>query len=78
MTSEHVDMNCVKTDYALYPVWHYEYKYNNKLYEFMMNGQTGKVVGKPPVSIGKVFLVAATCFVTVFSLAASLVAFALG
>lgn len=78
VTSEQVDMNCVKTDYALYPVWHYEYKYNNKLYEFMMNGQTGKVVGKPPVSLGKVFFVAATCFVTVFSLAASMLAVALG
>lgn len=78
ITSEQVDMNCIKTDYALYPVWHYEYKYHDKLYEFMMNGQTGKVVGKPPISIGKVFLVAATSFVTVFSLAASLVAFALG
>ena len=31
------------------------YNYKDKDYIFAMNGQTGKVVGKPPLSIGKIF-----------------------
>ncbi|MNJ81033.1 hypothetical protein D3C77_796510 [compost metagenome] len=30
------------------------YDYNQKQYTFAMNGQTGKVVGKPPISKAKV------------------------
>jgi hypothetical protein len=40
--------------YTLLPVWllNYEYKGEKKLYT--MNGQTGKIVGKAPVSAGRV------------------------
>ncbi len=40
--------------YTLFPVWMLNYKYLGKNYTFAMNGQTGKVAGKPPVSIGKI------------------------
>jgi len=40
--------------YALFPVWMLNYKYLGKSYTFAMNGQTGKVSGKPPKSIGKI------------------------
>lgn len=43
-----------KVHYVLLPVWVANYDYKGKKYTFAMNGQTGKVVGKPPVSIGKV------------------------
>lgn len=39
---------------ALLPVWVVNYDFNKKVYTFAMNGQTGKVVGKPPISKGKV------------------------
>ena len=39
--------------YVLLPVWMLHYDYNHKEYIFAMNGQTGKVVGKPPLSKGK-------------------------
>lgn len=42
--------------YTLLPVWMFSYNYKGKDYLFAMNGQTGKVVGKPPISKGKVFL----------------------
>ncbi|SET35755.1 hypothetical protein [[Clostridium] polysaccharolyticum] len=42
--------------YSLLPVWMLSYNFNGKNYLFAMNGQTGKVVGKPPVSKGKVAL----------------------
>lgn len=40
--------------YTLLPVWMLCYNYKGKDYLFAMNGQTGKVVGKPPISKGKV------------------------
>ena len=36
--------------YVLVPVWILEYKYNNKKYPCIINGRTGKGVGKAPVS----------------------------
>lgn len=41
-----------KVQYALFPVWRIRVKYKEKLYEFMMNGQTGKLVGELPVDRG--------------------------
>lgn len=38
-----------KAQYAMYPVWLMTTKWNNKLYTFAMNGQTGKFVGNLPV-----------------------------
>lgn len=42
--------------YLLLPVWIANYKYNGKLYQFMVNGETGKVSGKSPVSAIKVVI----------------------
>lgn len=50
-----VQTKTLKADYALLPVWVVHYDYNKKRYTFAMNGQTGKVVGQPPISKGKVF-----------------------
>lgn len=42
--------------YLLVPVWMSSFKYKNKLYQFVVNGQTGKVGGKAPTSVWKVLL----------------------
>ena len=42
-------------DYALLPLWMLIYKHGDKKYMFAMNGQTGKVVGKLPISKERVF-----------------------
>ena len=42
--------------YLLLPVWISSYKYKDKVYQFMVNGQTGKVSGKIPISIPKVII----------------------
>ncbi len=52
--NKHIDTKNVKSDYVLLPVWMISYDYNQSDYTFAMNGQTGKVVGKPPISTGKV------------------------
>lgn len=44
--------------YLLLPVWISGYKYKDKVYQFMVNGQTGKVSGKTPISIPKVIITA--------------------
>ena len=40
--------------YLLMPVWISSFKYKDKIYQFAVNGQTGKVGGKSPVSAWKV------------------------
>ncbi|PTY80620.1 hypothetical protein B5V89_00625 [Heyndrickxia sporothermodurans] len=52
--NKQVDTRNVKSDYVLLPVWMVSYDYNKSEHTFAMNGQTGKVVGKPPTSKGKV------------------------
>lgn len=59
-----------KAEYTLLPVWMFCYDYQNSEHNFYMNGQTGKIIGKPPLSKGKIALtffgMAAVCeiFVT--------------
>lgn len=50
-----------ETEFALLPVWKYSYFYGNTYYPFYVNGESGKVVGKTPISKLKVFLYAITC-----------------
>ncbi len=40
----------IKYKYLLLPVWISSYKYKGKIYQFMINGRTGKVGGKYPLS----------------------------
>lgn len=42
--------------YLLLPIWISNFKYKDKVYQFMVNGQTGKVSGKIPISVPKVIL----------------------
>ena len=55
-----LDLTCsfkdVMSNYLLLPVWIMTYKYNNKEYRIMSNGQTGELVGKTPRSPVKITL----------------------
>lgn len=53
-------INRRKASYGLLPVWKYGYRYRDKDYPFYINGQTAKIVGKVPVSAGKVWAYGAT------------------
>ncbi|MCM1127196.1 MAG: TFIIB-type zinc ribbon-containing protein [Lachnospiraceae bacterium] len=58
--------------YLLLPVWISSYKYKEKVYQFMVNGQTGKVSGKTPISIPKVIItIVAIIFIIVLVMAMS-------
>lgn len=54
----HVDTSHsrVTYKYLMLPVWMSHYEYKNKIYHFMVNGQTGKVGGKAPLSFWQVLL----------------------
>ncbi len=68
---DEVQIVSVQTDYKditykhiLLPVWVSSFNYKNKVYRFLVNGQTGKVSGKAPVSAVKIiFLVLAIILV---------------
>ncbi|WP_276736524.1 TFIIB-type zinc ribbon-containing protein [Bacillus sp. (in: firmicutes)] len=51
---KHINTKNVNSFYVLLPVWMVSYDYERAEHIFAMNGQTGKVVGKPPISRGKV------------------------
>ncbi|MBQ6586321.1 MAG: hypothetical protein IJH83_05905 [Coriobacteriales bacterium] len=55
--SVHMDLSGVTYKYLLLPLWISSFTYNGKLYQFMVNGQTGKVSGTAPVSGLRVALV---------------------
>ena len=40
--------------HILLPVWISSYRYNQKVYRFLVNGQTGEVQGERPYSIFKI------------------------
>ncbi len=56
LKDSHVDIDYGKVHYALLPVWTLKTKWNNKEYLFMMNAQTGKLVGDLPVDKKKYWL----------------------
>lgn len=51
---EHVNVQPTDAYYTLLPVWMVCYDYKQSEHTFAMNGQTGKIVGKPPISKQKV------------------------
>lgn len=57
-----------KTNYIMLPVWMVNIHYNGKMYTFAMNGQTGKIVGNIPVSVGKTIAWSVSLFIGIFSL----------
>ena len=53
---------------ALLPLWISAYRYKNKVYRFVVNGQTGEVSGQYPVSWGKVMLVVLLALIVIAAL----------
>lgn len=49
-------INQTKWEYIMLPVWFMTYRYRDKIYEFAINGQTGKLAGTPPLDKKKLAL----------------------
>ena len=56
LTSKNISLKSGKVYYALLPVYLLYTKWNDTKFLFAVNGQTGKVVGKLPISKGRAFL----------------------
>jgi hypothetical protein len=54
-----VRLEDLRSEPVLLPVWIMAYRYQDKLFRFLVNGQTGKVTGQAPVSWRKISAVAA-------------------
>lgn len=69
VTSKGSRLRIMKTKwhYSMLPVWFMTYMYSGKKYFFAINGQTGKIAGIIPVSVGKLIFMA-LCFVLGFTL----------
>lgn len=67
------DIINTKWQYIMLPVWFMTYKYKDKIYEFAINGQTGKLAGTPPLDKGKLGR-----FCTAIGAAAALVVYLIG
>src|SRR6185312_7382834 len=48
------DYKAITYKHILLPIWISSFVFNNTIYRFLVNGQTGKVSGKSPVSAVKV------------------------
>lgn len=52
---KNIDIRPKKAEYVMLPIWTVCYDLDHKEHDFAMNGQTGKIIGKPPISKGKTF-----------------------
>lgn len=73
VTSENYNIMSTKWQYIMLPVWFMTYRYDDKMYEFAINGQTGKTAGTPPLDKTKLKL-----FSTAVGLAVAVMGFLLG
>ncbi|MBQ8951903.1 MAG: hypothetical protein IJ065_12250 [Eubacterium sp.] len=55
ITRKNYRANRDRTFYCLFPIWMSYATYKDKDYSFAMNGETGKIAGKPPISWSTVF-----------------------
>jgi predicted RNA-binding Zn-ribbon protein involved in translation (DUF1610 family) len=55
LENSHIKVKKGKISYGLFPVWVLNTKYNNENYQFIMNGQTGRLAGWLPTDRGKAF-----------------------
>ncbi len=55
----------LKKEYIMFPVWFLTFRYKDKPFTFLMNGQSGKIIGAVPVHKGKavaLFVILASVF----------------
>lgn len=60
-------------EYMMLPVWFMTYNYQDKIYEFAINGQTGKLAGTPPLDRKKLKM-----FCTAVGIASAIAVFLIG
>ena len=54
--SKHTEYNDLMFKLLLLPIWISAFKFNGKLYQFVVNGRTGQVIGEYPKSTAKIVM----------------------
>ncbi len=60
--SKGVNINRIRWEYTLMPVWELNYKTKKRTYTYAMNGYTGKIYGKLPLSMKKLVIACVGAF----------------
>jgi len=68
ITSKNVQYNNVTFKHVLLPIWLSSYRFKEKVYRFVVNGQTGKVKGERPVSAMKIILLVLLVAAVIFAI----------
>ncbi|MHC4399673.1 MAG: TFIIB-type zinc ribbon-containing protein [Planctomycetota bacterium] len=63
-----VRIESMSSEPVLLPVWVMAYRYRDKLYRFLINGQTGRAAGKAPVSLAKILIAVGVAILAVLLL----------
>jgi len=58
-----VRIESLSSEPVLLPVWIMAYRYRDRLYRFLVNGQTGRATGQAPISLTKILVAAAIAVV---------------
>ncbi|MDD3738667.1 MAG: hypothetical protein PHP31_05175 [Lentimicrobiaceae bacterium] len=67
--SSHTEYNNIKFKHLLLPVWISAFKFNNKVYQFVVNGRTGRVTGQYPKDKTKIAMLVITIIAIIVALA---------
>ncbi len=67
--SANTSYNKITFKHILLPIWISSYKYNNKVYRFLINGQSGKVQGERPYSYIKIALLVIAIIAVIIAIA---------
>jgi hypothetical protein len=59
------DFSSVNSDLCLLPIYVLSYRYKEKIYRFLVNGQTGKVAGDKPLSWARIGVFAGAIALTI-------------
>ncbi|MCR5203147.1 MAG: TFIIB-type zinc ribbon-containing protein [Lachnospiraceae bacterium] len=68
ISERHYNINRSYTSYCLFPIWINYVTYKDKDYSFAMNAETGKIAGKPPISVPNVLAHIGVSTVAIFIL----------
>ena len=67
-TNDSINLNNIKTICVLIPIWLLNIKYNNEIYTFAINGQTGKLSGTIPKKNSKLISIFLISFILIFTI----------
>ena len=62
----HVVYDNITFKHILLPIWLSAYRYNTKVYRFIINGESGEVQGQRPYSAIKIALAILAALLTIF------------